>query len=190
MVNRMKKIKPLPVIICLVLLITIGVIYDQTRAAGNDPGSISDPLVTKSYVDDANSKLLAQVEQKLGSGVVTENGPTSNSMTDIYKYIDNKLAIIAQNGVSVSSGFIVVEVEVGQKLICQASTELILRSGDAIAIANTAGDGLTDTTAGKDIKGGETIMSNHLLIVPRSDGRGLSVNKKSFIMVKGNYAIQ
>lgn len=189
----MKK-KFLPVIVCLTILITLALIYDQTRAAGSDPGSIADPLVTKSYVDEANAKLLTQFEQILSSGGgVVENGTgtvSPNNMTDIYKYIDDKFAIIAQGGVSVSTGFVVVEVEAGQKLICEGSTELILRSGDATAIANTAGDGLTDTTAGKDIKGGEMIASNHLFIVPRTDGRGFSVNKKSYVMVKGNYAIQ
>ncbi len=189
MFNKITK-KMLPVILSFVLLITIGVVYSQIKAAGNDPGSIADPLVTKSYVDEMHTQLLAEVTEMIalarGSGGTT----TPNNMTDIYKYIDDKIAVIAKNGVSVTTGFNVVELNAGQKLICEASTELILRSGEAQAIANAAGDGLTDATAGRDIKGGEVISGNHLLIVPRSDGRGLSVNKKSFIMVKGNYTIQ
>ncbi|MBC7959090.1 MAG: hypothetical protein H7X94_04410, partial [Vallitaleaceae bacterium] len=121
-----------------------------------------------------------------GTGTVT----TPTNMTDVYKYIDDKFAVVAQNGVNISSGFVVVEVGAGQKLICEGSTEIILRSGDATGVANAAGDGLSDVTSGADIRQGVAVEKNHLLIVPKTDGRGLLVTKKSYLMVKGNYAIE
>lgn len=186
MVYEMKK-KPLLIMICVILLITIGFVYDQTRAVGNDPGTIGDPLVTKSYVDELNAKLVAKIDQKLPATQPSGSGNTvPNNMTEIYKYIDDKLVQTQP------TGYVVVEINAGQKLICEESTELILRTENAnvIAIASAAGDGLTDITSGENIEGGETIMANHLIIIARTDGRGLLASKKSYIMVKGKYTVQ
>lgn len=185
MVNNMKT-KLAVVIICSALLIMIGVVYDRTNAANGDPGTVSDPLVTKSYVDKLYSDLSNEAPSNAGQ---TESTQPTN-MTEVYKYIDNKLATIANNGVSVSKGFIVVEVAAGKKIIGGESAEFIVRSGEAKVVANSAGDGISDVTNGKDVKGEEIVDLNHLLIVPRADGRGLLVSKKCYIMVQGNYTIQ
>jgi hypothetical protein len=66
---------------------------------------------------------------------------------------------------------------------------LILRSGDAYAIDNGV-DGLSDVTSAKDLKGGVTITANHLLLVPRADGRGIRAGSDLWVMVKGSYTIQ
>ena len=69
-------------------------------------------------------------------------------------------------------------------------TELILRSGEATAVGNIDGDGVSDVTLGVDLKMGEKINRNHLLIVPRKDGRGIVAKTDSWIMVKGKYEIK
>ncbi|PKM51330.1 MAG: hypothetical protein CVV02_06920 [Firmicutes bacterium HGW-Firmicutes-7] len=184
----MKK-KFIMVIVCAVVLLTIGVVYDRVNAAGSDPGSVADPLVTKSYVDKLNSDLVEEVQLMLGQPGGTGTAQPTN-MTDVYKYIDSKLAVIASDGVSISKGFVVVEVAAGKTIIGSESTEFIVRSGEAKVIANSAGDGISDVTSGKDVKGEAIVDLNHLLIVPRADGRGLSITKKSFIMVQGNYTLQ
>lgn len=192
--NKIKVIIPI-IIICIGLVAFMGIFIDRARAQANNPGTVEDPLVTKSYVDQVNSNLLTQVQQMLDSNE-QEAQPTQETqttdMTAIYKYIDNHLAAVAAGeDIQVSSdSFKVVEVEAGQNLIGEDGTEMILRFGSVTAIANAAGDGLTDVTIGKDIKGGETVEVNHLLIIPRSDGRGLAVSQKSYVMVKGNYTVK
>jgi hypothetical protein len=173
----------------VVLTITIGIIFDKTNASSGDPGTVSDPLVTKSYVDKLNAELKQEVLSMTGTGGTSTVQPTN--MTEIYEYIDNKFASISSSGGSESgAGFVVVEVAAGKKIIGNASTEMILRSGKAEVLANQSGEGLSDVTSGNDIKGGIEVELNHLLIVPRSDNRGLSVIKKSYIMVKGGYSLQ
>jgi len=173
----------------VVLTITIGIIFDKTNASSGDPGTVSDPLVTKSYVDKLNAELKQEVLSMTGTGGTSTVQPTN--MTEIYEYIDNKFASISSGGGSESgAGFVVVEVAAGKKIIGNASTEMILRSGKAEVLANQSGEGLSDVTSGNDIKGGIEVELNHLLIVPRSDNRGLSVVKKSYIMVKGGYSLQ
>ncbi len=82
----------------------------------------------------------------------------------------------------------VLELEPGQRLVADAGTEIVLRSGSATAIDGPGG-GLADVTAGRDIRMGQPIPRNHLLIVPRSDGRGLLATTSVFVMVRGIYSI-
>ncbi|NLZ54615.1 MAG: hypothetical protein GX892_16045 [Thermoanaerobacteraceae bacterium] len=121
-----------------------------------EPGSESDPIVTKSYVD----KVLYNLKQ----------------------YID------AKSGGSIS--FEIVYLEQGQQLIGDKGTELILRSGIASVVDSGSG-GLADVTEGKDITNGENISQNHLLIVPREDGRGVKAETNNVVLlVKGGYTVK
>lgn len=82
----------------------------------------------------------------------------------------------------------VVSVSAGQQLIADAGTEIILRAGKATAIA-TAG-GVADLTAGKDLKLGEAIVTNHLLLIPRTDGRGLKAATDLVLVVRGTFVVK
>lgn len=181
------KTKHFIFIICAGVLLTIGIFYDRTSAASNDPGTITDPLVTKGYVDQAIEKITKQVESITGQkGSTTQ--PTN--ISEIYKYIDDKLAGTNVTGGSSSEGFVVLDLAPGKKIIGEISCELIVRSGEVKAIGNDVGDGISNVTEGKDIKDGEIVPNNHLLIIPRSDGRGLFIEKKSFVMVRGKYTLE
>ncbi len=83
----------------------------------------------------------------------------------------------------------IVEMGVGQRLVAGAGTEVILRAGQATAIDSPNG-GLADVTSGRDLKRGDKVEGNHLLIVPRDDGRGLLAVTPVVLMVKGVYTVQ
>ena len=83
----------------------------------------------------------------------------------------------------------VVEVDAGQRLLGGAGTELILRAGRATIIDSDLG-GLADVTQGEDLRSGVSVPSNHLLIVPRSDGRGMQATTDIIVMVRGTYTIE
>lgn len=85
--------------------------------------------------------------------------------------------------------FEVVEVEAGKSVICEAGTELILRKGAASIIATQKG-GLANVTQGVDLQNGAAVPANSLLIVPLSDGRGVSAQDDVILMVKGKYSIK
>ncbi|MDD2447403.1 MAG: hypothetical protein PHY91_06920 [Tissierellia bacterium] len=126
----------------------------------SEPGSESDPLVTLSYVN--------------------------NSIEQLKIYVDNRFN--SNSGSSVSE-LEVVEVPAGRFLLGKANTEIILRSGNATAIVSDLG-GLLDVTGGVDIGRDEPIPSNHLLIIPRDDGRGVYVTNDAFFMIRGEYEIR
>ncbi len=131
--------RKLGMIVALVLIMVVGVTI-VAFANANAPGSESDPVVTKSYVDS-------------------------------------------------QSKYTPISLKPGQKLIGGEGTELILRSGEATAIDNGA-NGISDITAGKDLITGMQVGLNHLLLVPRDDGRGINAITDIWIMVRGTYKIQ
>ena len=82
----------------------------------------------------------------------------------------------------------VVELNAGDKVIAAQGAEMIPRSGRVETIAQELG-GLSDITAGVDLKQGERAPLNHMLIVPRSDGRGLKASTNAIVLMRGNYRV-
>jgi hypothetical protein len=134
----------------LIAIIALIVTTAAVGAAGYEPGSTEDPVVTKSYVDAKIAEIKGQ------------EGPQT---------------------------FAPVFIEAGKKLICGEGTEVILRSGGALVISEGS-DGLSDVTEGKDLKEGFAVTKNHLLLVPRDDGRGISAATDIWVMVKGSYSVK
>jgi hypothetical protein len=103
-------------------------------------------------------------------------------------YVDARLeAFLSQ--LSVGAEMTVVELGAGQKLIAGAGTEIIVRGGSAVIIDSELG-GLCDVTEGKDLRKGEPAPANHLLLVPRDDGRGIQAIGAAIVMVRGAYTVE
>ena len=103
-------------------------------------------------------------------------------------YVDSQIAQLKGGGTA-SNTYVVVQVGAGQRLLGKSGTEIILRSGEATAIDNGA-NGVSDMTAGKDLMTGQSVGQNHLLLVPKDDGRGILATTDLFVMVRGAYSIQ
>lgn len=72
----------------------------------------------------------------------------------------------------------------GETVTFTAGTELILRMGKATVVSTEKG-GLADVTDGIDLQNGASFPSNHQLVVPVGDGRGLKAEEDILVMVKG-----
>lgn len=135
-----------------------------------EPGASDDPLISKSYIEN---QLMPQIKQ----------------------YIESRLAEVGSGGSGggaaavTADKFNVVNASAGQQIICSAGTELILRMGSASVIATEKG-GIADTTDGFDLADGAFMPSNHLLIVPVSDGRGVRATTDIIVMIKGGYTVK
>ncbi len=162
------KIKKMAVGVGAVLILIGG------RVVFSEAGSQSDPLVTFSYVEKKFEEIKEYVNEKIGE-------PQNNSVKQ--------------------SAWQIVDILEGQSLIGKDGTEIILRSGNCITISNiskitqngvefTIDNGLTDITDGRDLKMGENIPRDHLLIIPRDDGRGANCSSNSIFLVKGDYTIK
>lgn len=97
--------------------------------------------------------------------------------------------LVTKSYVDQFTGVVVVQLKAGQTLIAEAGTELILRSGAAIAV-ESGGNGLADVSAGRDLTRGVAVPLNHLLIASRSDGRGIAATADSFVLVRGKHSVR
>jgi hypothetical protein len=167
--NKPKRIAAWSVSLGLMIGIAAGASIVISKADGaptaSQPGSVDDPVVTKSYVDEQIAKLRQQTPPSGNPGSGTGNGEEAKVT--------------------------VVKLEKGQILYAGAGSELIVRTGRTIAVSNDD-NGIPDVTAGKDITAGTAIENNHLLMFPR-EGRGVKPDPKNtadiYIMVKGSYLV-
>jgi hypothetical protein len=154
------------------LLLTIACIVAAmgcvATAASGDPGTSDDPLVTKSYVDKKIEDLSLYIDEKLSNGSQSAGSSTGSA---------------AQTAIEV------VEVESGQSIILQAGSQIILRGGSGSIIDSKQG-GIADLTQGIDLRKGYEAPANHLLMVPRSDGRGVFAKTDCIFMVMGKYEVK
>lgn len=155
------KVNRKSVLITLVgILIAISVINVAVKAEMTEPGSKSDPLVTKSYVDDVINSL------KKSLNLLDSDKPKASL-----------------------SNLEIIKLTRDQRLIGAEGTEIILRSGHAVIIGG-AGGGISDVTDGKDLTGKAVVPRNHLLIVPRDDYRGVEAQTDNVIvLVRGVYSL-
>ncbi|MHA6481322.1 hypothetical protein ACX1C1_05365 [Paenibacillus sp. strain BS8-2] len=158
----------------------VGMVAGNPLAANSNaasPGTIEDPVVTKSYVDEQIAKLAGG--GSVGNGSSGNNGNGSNG---------------GQTGSEdgQSTKLEVVELPVGKTLMAPAGTEVVVRVGKAVAYSSDE-NGISDLTGGTDIKSGKDVPTNHLIWFPR-DGRGIKghADEKAplTLIVKGPYTIQ
>lgn len=146
-------------------------------------GSESDPLVSKSYVD-------SKIEQVLT--LINGNGTGSSSGVDVDALAKQVLAKINEGDITGGSvaaeGYVPVSVAVGQTIYGGEGTEFILRAGKG-NISVSGVDGIADITTGEELLNGSRAVKNHLMIVPRDDGRGIEVTEAAWFLVKGSYEI-
>jgi len=140
------------VMVSLLLMAAAIIGYAGLAAASSrEPGSTSDPLVTKSFVE---------------------------------KYVQDYINGLGSLGSSGSLEWSVKELETGQEFIGKAGTEIIVRSGSAVVV-DPSGGGIPDLTDGNNVMAGQLVKNNHLLSLPRSDGRGIQAQKPTIIMYRG-----
>jgi hypothetical protein len=148
-----------------------------TAVYSSNVGTDSDPLVSKSYVDNQISILKSQMSQTTTQTSQTTqttqpSQSTSQTSTDTTSY----------------EGFETVAVPVGGTLYGGDGTEIILRAGKGTVFI-TGADGIADLTNGQNLKSGATVSMNHLMVVPRGDGRGIVVSEAAWFLVKGKYTL-
>ncbi|MNO31944.1 hypothetical protein D3C76_219230 [compost metagenome] len=155
----------------------------QAQGAGvtGQPGTSEDPVVTKSYVDQA-------IQQALKNGGVVTTPTTPVTPTQPTTPSSNET-----NGTSSASDSIsIVDVKPGGILIASAGAEFVVRSGKAVIYSEDK-NGVADLTDGVDITNGGKVTNNHLLSFPR-EGRGIQVQEGDThsltVMVRGGYKVK
>lgn len=126
-------------------------------------GTESDPLVSKSYVDD-------KIEQVLT--IVNGGSASTDTATPV-----------------AGATYQTVYLSAGQIVLGSEGTEIIMRSGKG-NVYITGVDGIVDATTGSNLTNGDVAKTNHIMIVPRGDGRGIKASEGAWFLIKGNYTVQ
>ncbi|MCF6093389.1 YlqD family protein [Microaerobacter geothermalis] len=158
-------------------ILSVALLTGNVWAGTNNaiPGSVDDPIVSKSYVDEQIALMKAQLKQEL--------------TTELNEQFKDSLSKGAGD-----LALSVVELKPGQTLIGFEGTEIIVRTGKVIAKQGDNGDGLPNLTAGSNIEGGQFVPLNHLILLPRNDNRGIIVvpdaKQNSWVMIRGKYEVK
>lgn len=172
----------------LVVLLSISVYFNITMAASDtapEPGSEADPLISRSYVDGSIGKQaqeLQQMRQKYEEQLALQ--------AQTIQTLQQEVEALKTAGPGSGTGeFSVVVLEAGQVLVTGSGTEVVVRSGKAIAVKGSKGTNLTDATSAKDLANGGAATLNHLLLSFFDDGRGLKAQAKTTLLVRGPYKV-
>lgn len=169
------------------IMITVSIIaislFILGAADGEVPGSEGDPIVTLSYVEKKIEQIKYYIDSNLNISrqdidkIRVELAQKDKEIEDLKQKVENSLT------------FKVVEMSKGQVLLSAEGAEIIIRSGKATAIYGQLG-GLSDITSAKDLKNGEALALNHMLIASRGDGRGVKAESGVFLIIKGSYTLK
>ncbi|HOM42547.1 MAG TPA: hypothetical protein PK481_03320 [Bacillota bacterium] len=182
MVNSKSRKTGIIVLTAIILVLSAVVI---SAADGVAPGSEQDPIVTQSYVEQKSE----QIKYYIDSMLAQETAKLKTEL-ELKEQEIAKLREEIKDAAKAAGKFQVVEMQKGQMLIAGEGAEIIPRSGKFSAIEDAFG-GLSDITAAKDLKNGEAVVNNHMLIAARGEGRGLkALADKSFLIIKGTYTLQ
>lgn len=173
----------------VIIAILTAAIFVIGSADGTTPGTEADPVVTQSYVEMTSQQIKTYIDS-----LIAKN---SEEVTGLKLQLEQKNQEILKlqetvNGLKNSggdAGFIVEKLPKGKTLFTGAGAELIVRSGKATAIKGEGG-GLANITSGKDLKTGDAVVNNNLLISARDDGRGVKAVEECYLMIRGSYTIK
>jgi len=192
--------------IALIATLTIAAILPHLRfTAAAQPGEVTDPLVTRRYVDERIDDVWNEIQTLRAENALLRAMVESGGLPGVPFDVQALTALITADvlavvhggasgtglpggGVERSLEFVTLNPSNGQILTIENGTEVILRTGTAVVVAGP--NGLVDMTQGRDIANGQAVSRNHLLIAPRTDGRGLRFTSDSnWVMVRGAFTL-
>lgn len=193
MVNSRGRKTGIAVLIAVILVLSAAII---STADGVAPGSDQDPIVTQSYVEQKSEQIKYYIDSlitKQNEDNTAQNQQIAALKADL-ELKNQEIAKLKEQLQNAPSGggarFEVVEMNKNQVLVAGEGAEIIPRSGKFSAVYGANG-GLSDITSAKDLKNGDAVVNNHMLIASRGDGRGIkAIADKSFLIIKGTYTLQ
>jgi len=168
---------------CIVLIITFSAVQFSNAVTNvvpaavtaAVPGSGSDPLVTKSYLD----KRIKIVGDKL----IAANASITSLKTQI-STMKSQIATLSVNHGGTSSSAKYMTVKKGKTIRLQVGGSLVLYSGTGIATGI-----ISDLTDGKALAVNKNIIPRHLIMSGISDTRGVKAKTDIVVLVAGSYKI-
>lgn len=189
--NKITKIAAC-VVLSAVLAFSAICVYAATYSSEDDP------LISLSYI---NEVLLPQIKEMINDaalgkdiGDVEVTKPVET--TEEPAVTTEPEEIFPEGTVNTGAKYEVVNLKAGQTLYASVySCEVIVRSGSTKVVSpftvKWEEQGVSDTTDGIEIYNDGAVPTNHTIIIPRDDGRGIVAQSGgAWIMVRGDYIIK
>lgn len=214
----MKKVLKITACLLLAAALAVGAIVMASEATYS---SEDDPLISLSYVNKVLLPQIKDMIINIVSGVemgdiiitlpeettkepeetTTEPAETTKEPSETTTAPEETTApepevTFPVGTVNTGSQYVIVNPKEGEVLYASVnSCEVIVRSGKTTVVSpftvKWEEQGLSDTTDGKELYNGEAIPTNHTLIIPRDDGRGIAVGEGgAWMMVRGDFIIK
>ena len=191
MIQFSKKIRVIALSFAMAILIagTAVVSYAYDGAA--------DPVISLSYLRlfkqqeiDPQIAQLNETITNLNNQITQLNSQLSTAQSTL-KQMQSAVKQLQEQPEPKEQGYEVIEVMFGSKVIAKSPCDIMLSSGTAVAVSQYDSQGLSDYTVGAEVMNGESITINHMMLIPRGDGRGILITSaNAFIMIRGEYAIE
>lgn len=170
------------------LLLAAVVLASFAALAFGGAGSQGDPLVTLSYLNDT---FLTQVLEKVDKSLDERGGRLRGEIDQQIAQREQELRGQLSGGspAAPASAYTAVTLSAGQTLSGEAGCELLLRSGSAVCVADSAGvPGMVDATSGGSVNGGGALQANHLYLMPAP--AGVRASSEAAVLVRGGYSVR
>ncbi|UUZ82619.1 hypothetical protein LJK88_00545 [Paenibacillus sp. P26] len=152
--------RKIPFIIMLGLLILPFVVHADSNTTSTQPGSVDDPVITKSYFDQNIKQKVAdelgkqsitedKVKQLIAEALGTQKPGQTNTSPGNGSSNNGTGTSTSQPNVA-PSNLTVIKLEQGQTLYGGQGTEFIVRTGK-VQVFSSDDNGIADVTSGKDI---------------------------------------
>lgn len=181
---------------CVILSVAVAFMAICVYAATYS--SEDDPLISLSYI---NEVLLPQIKEMindaaLGKDIDDVEVTKPAETTEEPAVTTEPEEIFPEGTVNTGAKYDVVNLKAGQTLYASVySCEVIVRSGSTKVVSpftvKWEEQGVSDTTDGVEIYNDGAVPTNHTIIIPRDDGRGIvALDGGAWIMVRGDYIIK
>lgn len=177
--------------LCFVVILTGAIAFAA------DYGSQSDPLITKSYLDDVfsstiNSEISAEVTKQVTAYSSAVDSKLSAAKAEIEKLMtDTGFAQKVSQNISASgeaSTWTTVKVSSGKTLKTNIGTQIVLRAGTASGYSSGS-VGLVNLTSGAATSNGTAIAKNNLYIATVENCGITASGGTATVLVLGTYTI-
>ena len=177
-----KRIGAIALAVALILVAGVYAVY-------GDNDITTDPLVSLRYINEVLwPEIEDMIERAVSGGVIDREETDSEEYTETET--ESETETEEPEIPDKSFEFEVLHLTENTLLLSETPCEIILRSGHAAAYLGGNDNGLADLTDGGELMEGDSLVSNHLLMIPRGDGRGVRITSaEAYIMVRGGYRI-
>lgn len=186
--KRMRK----PMLIATIvggICITFGIGAYVGAATGSvEPGSVGDPVITKSYLDERLAEYKNGTESSSSSNVENEIAALKKQIEGLQTSNEEmKKQLSEQKKTTAQSNFKKVTIKSGKTLIMKYGTEMIFYSGQGnFKTANNKY--ILDLTERNHVSNNAEVLLYHTYLI--RSGCNLEVTKDSVVYIQGTYTVK